>query len=769
MNNNPIHDLQPRTIFVMVFVLIVGLSTLAFGQTEGAIISIQKKNYRLLIRQQPFAFAFQDAQGKTITDFHEVSGLNAGLTLEQLHPAIRLSQIITQNDTLFSALVSNDQGVKLKVDFILGPDLLNLKIDAGEKSETGYSIEARMAGLGPAYGLGDHGGYGKSTNVFGFSNDNFMNTTDGSRFISSFAIFPKQGFAQVVFEKGSKRVGINSKEVKLGANKVQGINVYYFFGGPALIYSNYARIRTQEGYPEFKPKYDFFDLGYEAFGSLGWNTAQSTVEKDLKAYLQRGYPLKWAVVGSGFWKGDRKSPTEGSTNSFGIWDDTYQEGRKDDLPNPRYPDVPAFKKFFRDHGINLILGIRVNFKAPTERGGFNEPANDGAYTDEGTKLGYFVKDQQLQPKLFSAIFPKGNVYILDGYNPDAAKWFYEGARKWEAMGWKEDTMMKDGRLVMDDAKANKANEILMKNGYYVMVRNSAYSVPGEILRIEDTQHGHGQDRPLINVLNFAASAAPNTYPDIVGGKYHILPLKEDVKRYFVRNAMFAAVCPAMSLGLGPWHLENTAYEQAVKRAADWHHEYAPYIYSSALESYYSGFPVTMTPLPIAYPADSLTYDLANKTKRQYSWMLGPSLLACPAYGEDYAKTRSRDVYLPAGKWMDYDSGQVFSGSRTLKNYSFPDDKVPVFIGGKAVLVKASGKAFIATIYPLSSNTSSYTFHYPDGISSSQIRNKNVNWTRNSLVIKNAKSNKVIKTVYSPKFKSYSFQILPGQNYIISNK
>ncbi|MEJ2883468.1 TIM-barrel domain-containing protein [Pedobacter sp. GR22-6] len=756
-------------MIVLVLWLVLGLCPLTFGQEGEAMIRIQKKNYRLLIRKQPFAFAFQDVQGKQIADFHEISGLNAGWSGKELRPATRLIQIITHNDTLFSAWLSTDEDLKLKVDFKLGPDLLNLKVQAPQKTDAGYSIEARTAGFGPAYGLGDHGGYGQSTNVFGYSNDNFMNTTDGSRFISSFAIFPRQGFAQVVFEKASKRVGINSKENKLGANKVQDINIYYFFGMPQHIYASYAKVRTREGYPEFKPKYDFFDVGYEAFGSLGWNTAQVTVEKDLRAYLQRGYPLKWAVVGSGFWKGDRKSPTEGSTNSFGIWDDTYQEGRKDDLANPRYPDVPAFKKFFRDQGINLILGIRVNFKASTARGGFNEPLNDGVYTEEGTRKAYFVKDQQQQPKLFSAVFPKGNVYILDGYNPAAAQWFYEGAKKWEAMGWKEDTMMKDGRLVMDDAKANKANEILMNNGYYVMVRNSAYSVPGEILRIEDTQYGHGQDRPLINVLNFAASAAPNTYPDIVGGKYHVLPLKEDVKRYFVRNALFAAVCPAMSLGLGPWHLENPGYEQAVKRAADWHHEFAPYIYSAALESYYSGYPVTMTPLPIAYPADSATYELANKTRRQYSWMLGPSLLACPAYGEDYATALSRDVYLPAGKWMDYESAEVFSGSRTLKNYAFPDSKIPVFIGGKAVLVKASGKTFEATVYPLSSSNSSYTFHYPDGISSSEIRNANLNWDKPGLVVRDAKSRKVIKAVYTKKFKSYTFPIVPGHDYVLRNK
>lgn len=744
------------------------------ARPDDAVIVIQKKNYKLLIRKEKFAFSFRNADGRLIADFHQFSGINLAVAGEHPEPATEYIKTLSLADSLFSCIVGNASGLRARVDFLLSDTRINLRIVpqrviGGTKKDL-YTIEARTAGFGPVYGLGDHGSYGESTNLFGYSNDNFMNTTDRSRFISTFAVFPKQEFAQVVFEKASKRVGINNSENKLGANNVGAINIYYFFGQMQEIYASYAKVRAAEGYPDFKPKYDFFDVGYEAFGSLGWNTAQSTVQKDLSAYLERGYPLKWAVVGSGFWKGDRKSPSQGSTNSFGIWDDTFQPGRTDDLPNPRYPDVAGFKQYFRERHINLILGIRVNYKAPSDQGGHDDPINDGPYTKEGLKNDYFIKDTDGKPKFFSANFPKGNVYILNGENPAAVQWFYDGTKKWGATGYKEDTMMKDGRAVMDDGKANKANEILMRNGYYVMVRNSAYSVPGEIIRIEDTQHGQEQDRPLINVLSFAASAAPNTYPDIVGGKYHSLPLKEDVKRYFVRNSLFAAVCPAMSFGLGPWHLENEKYEKAIKKTADWHHEFAPYIYSAALESYYTGFPVTMTPLQIAYPKDSATYDLANKKKRQYSWMLGPSLLAAPAYGDDYATADSRDVYLPEGLWLDYESGKKFNGPCVLKDYPFPDDKIPVFIGAKGVLVKKSDKndRFIATVYPVSNKNSSYKFYYPDSKSESLISNQDVNWD-DKIVITDEVSKKQIVPVYSKIFKSYTFPVVRGHNYSIKNK
>ena len=777
-NLNSIVIVKLKTIICL---LMISLLFGSFSYEGQEVLYINKHNYTLLIRKNEFAYAFRDSHGKMIADFYRGSGINFSGSGDSVLSGSVFEKTIVLNDTLFSCIIHNGQGLKARVNFRLFDDVVNLKItiDDGENKESAiqsnqglnnHTIEARTAGSGPAYGLGDHGSYGEGTNVFGYSNNNFLNVSDGTRFVSTFAIFPKQQFAQVLFEKGSKRVAINQQENRLGANKVKAINIYYFFGTPQKIYNHYAAVKKKEGYPDSKPKYDFFDLGYEAFGSLGWNAAQATVQSDVQMYLDKGYPLKWVVVGSGFWKGDRSQPTEGATTSFGIWDDSLQPGRKDKFANPRYPDVAGFKKYFSDRHLNLLLGLRVNFKAVSKKGGFYDPANDGEYSKEGVEKGFFLKDKNNNPALFSAVFPKGPGYLLDGDDVSALQWFYSGVKKWGAQGYKEDTMLKDGEKLNNDAKCNKVNEFLMQKGYDVMVRNSAYSVPGDILRIEDTEYGRGQDRPVINVLNYAASGAPNTYPDIVGGKYLKPPLKEDQKRYFIKNAFFAAVCPAMSMGLGPWLIENPVYENAIKKAANWHHEFAPYLYSAAVESYYTGFPITMTPLPIAYSIDSNTYDIANKTKRQYSWMLGPSLLATPVYGDDYATASTRNVYLPKGKWIDYESGRCFTGPMRLNNYNFPDDKIPVFIGGKGVLVKRDKKTdtFIATVYPVNNDLSSYRFYYPDGKSSSVITTINVKWGRSKIQVMDIHSKKKIDAVFSKAFKSYSFPLVEGHDYTIES-
>ena len=104
---------------------------------------------------------------------------------------------------------------------------------------------------------------------------------------------------------------------------------------------------------------------------------------------------------------------------------------------------------------------------------------------------------------------------------------------------------------------------------------------------------------------------------------------------------------------------------------------------AAIDSFRTGYPGTFTPLPVAYPDDVATFDLANIARHQYSWLLGSSLLACPLMGADFDSAETRDVYLPAGKWLDFETGQRYQGPTTLKDHSLPMDKMPLFVGERA--------------------------------------------------------------------------------------
>jgi hypothetical protein len=113
----------------------------------------------------------------------------------------------------------------------------------------------------------------------------------------------------------------------------------------------------------------------------------------------------------------------------------------------------------------------------------------------------------------------------------------------------------------------------------------------------------------------------------------------------------------------------------------------------------------MTPLPIAFPNDDHVYGRENATDRAYEWMIGDAMLATPLYGEDYETASTRDVYLPAGQWMDFDSGTLYAGGQTLKAFALPAGKTPLFIGGSGVTLEELDGLVKACIYPVAREAS----------------------------------------------------------------
>lgn len=756
-------------IHCLLLVFLIGASACNKGKDisiQGDKVTLQASGKVLDLNLETASFSISNFQGEVLLPAHELSGILFSSHPDSLPTAGKVVDYQLKSNTVEG--VMRNQNLET-VEFKMSIEDGWFQVQVWSESSSPMLMEVRTAPMSPVYGLGDHGSYSGKTELSGFENEHFINDKaedynwNHFRFVSTFAVFPSRNVAQVLFEKGEKRIVINEKENKMGVGSSKSLNAYYFFGEPQNLYQSYKEVREQEGYPSLKPKFDFFELGYEAFGSLGWNTFQSSVQDDIQTYLNKGYPIHWAVVGSGFWKGERRKPSEGSTTAFGIWDSVAEQGRKDGLPNPRYSNVKGMKEFFSQRKIKLLLGSRINFKALEKDGGNYTPKNDGDFVLEALKKNFFVADQSGKPALFHVNFPIGKTYLLDGEKPDAVKWFVDQYERWGVDGIKEDLMFQDGRLLNNDAKQNKVNEEFMARGNLVMVRNAAYSVPGDVLRMEDTKYGFDQDRTPINALAYAYSGAGNVYPDIVAGKYLVNPLTEDQKRYFVRNSMLAAVMPVMSLGYGPWHMENKDYEAVVKKAVDLHVQMVPFIYSEIVRGFETGFPYAMTPLPLAFPEDERTYFLADSLKRQYSWMIGESLLAAPIFGNDYASAQTRDLYLPEGKWMDWESGDILLGDSIYSDYSFPDGKIPLFVGGKdCIVLRKEGKLWLY-YFPLNFKGESYDFYHPDGVSRSRVTSPTKIGSSYEV---SSSGGKFEKMGWDSERQGYYFELHPGKNYQI---
>jgi len=190
------------------------------------------------------------------------------------------------------------------------------------------------------------------------------------------------------------------------------------------------------------------------------------------------------------------------------------------------------------------------------------------------------------------------------------------------------------------------------------------------------------------------------------------------------------------------------------------------MYSAAIDSHETGFPHTMTPLHIAYPDDLKVHHLANEVNRQFEWMIGPSLLAAPLLHDNYRETDRMNIYLPTGKWIDYESGQVYQGPKTLKDFEMPLDKIPLFVGGKGVFVlrHAENKPLKAVVYPISRNGSSYSFTHPDGKPITTIINNNDGWDTSKLKVTDTTTGVLVSFRTKAITGSISFDITPAHNY-----
>jgi hypothetical protein len=103
----------------------------------------------------------------------------------------------------------------------------------------------------------------------------------------------------------------------------------------------------------------------------------------------------------------------------------------------------------------------------------------------------------------------------------------------------------------------------------------------------------------------------------------------------------------------------------------------PYLYTYSREAFDTGVP-TVRAMVLEFPDDPATWS----KRTQYQFMSGASLLVAPVYEDSPIRN---DIYLPAGKWIDYWDGAEFNGSTTLNGYAAPLEKLPMFVRAGAII------------------------------------------------------------------------------------
>ena len=738
-------DFQGLVCFVtgMSLLVLFGWLTLVAAEDTGkareGAYQLGSGSFQVRIETEPFQICFADSEGVILAPPHA----DYALSINQ-EPVIKTEKVDGRDNAF---IVGTEDGTRARVQFHLEDG--HVAVTVAPAINEPHEITLQLGGMAAAYGLGDHGGFHDTLNLVGEESTRFDIQNSGGRYrwLSSFVIFPQNQMAGVVFGGQARSVELGPEQYTMTVDTAGPITFHYFVGDPHSIYRNYLAVRQRNGYPNIEPKFRLFELGWESWAALGWQVNSETVMRSITDFQRDGYPIRWAVTGSGFWR------EGGTTTSFGEFGDTF-------------PDPRTFREKIHERDVKWLIGLRTNFVPPggpykpyTERRNVNlevEYFDGNPLSEIGVNEGYFLMDEEGElVTLRSGVFPLVSTYLLDGRNEAAAKWFARKYDKWNVDGIKEDTMLAVGSKWIDIF--NGPQEEIAKNGGLVMARNGSFSAGGTLQRVEDTYGTRSlQQRLPINYLQYAASGAPNVYSDTIGFRN-----MDHYSKEVMRHGWLMATTAGLSVGESPASWEPKQQEM-FNKIIDFHYKIGPYLYDAAIKSYKTGYPYTLTPLPIAYPNDSEASQTPN-----FQWMAGESLIAAPPAKRPDEDTI--DVYLPEGTWFDFETGERYKGPVMLHDFFMPVDKAPVFVGGRGVVVirEKNEELLQARVYPLERENELFVFHHPDGTSTSSIILNDWGEVKPIVIDKNT-GMEVPVQLNSPQG-SIAFPIEPGHDYKILRK
>ncbi len=149
---------------------------------------------------------------------------------------------------------------------------------------------------------------------------------------------------------------------------------------------------------------------------------------------------------------------------------------------------------------------------------------------------------------------------------------------------------------------------------------------------------------------------------------------------WTRWVEFGALTPVMRNHLwdkpeGAVNLWTSAQTMDTFRAyAKLHASLFPYLFTYAREAARDGLPIMRHPL-LNYPDDATTYDCTDE------YLLGDDILVAPVVEQGVT---SRSLYLPAGSWVDYWTGEILAGGRQAK-VAAPLEHIPIFVRAGSIL------------------------------------------------------------------------------------
>ena len=349
--------------------------------------------------------------------------------------------------------------------------------------------------------------------------------------------------------------------------------------------------------------------------------------------------------------------------------------------NPeRFPDPKDFVQRLRREGFRVSLWQLPYVAKGAEQ---LEEAREHRY------IAPLLREQASEGSNFSALDYAGTI---DFTNPEAEQWYkYRLIKPLLDLGVACIKTDFGENIHMDAVYQGMAPERL-NNLYALLYQRAAYEVTREVTGEgivwaraawagcqryplhwggDSASSWDGLAGSLQGGLHFGLSGFAFWSHDVPG--FHSVPdfmnspLDEDV---YVRWTQFGVFSSHMryhgTCKREPWHYPGIA--PLVKRWWQLRYRLLPYIVAQAGESCRSGYPMIRA-LLFEHPADRVCWHIDDE------YYFGADFLVCPVMNAE----GRRDIYLPEGEWVDFFTGERWSGGRWYYGVEVPLDRMPVFV------------------------------------------------------------------------------------------
>jgi alpha-D-xyloside xylohydrolase len=345
----------------------------------------------------------------------------------------------------------------------------------------------------------------------------------------------------------------------------------------------------------------------------------------------------------------------------------------------RFPDPEGFIHNLKDHGFRVSL-----WQLPYI-------AENAEQIDEARANDYIApltKKQESEGSNFSTLDYAGTI---DFTYPAATEWYKNLLRRLLKMGVaciKTDF----GENIHMDAKYKGMKPELLNNLYALLYQKAAYEVTKEVTGDgiiwaragwagcqryplhwggDSCSSWDGLAGSLKGGLHFGLSGFAFWSHDVPG--FHTLPdfmnsvVDDKVYLRWTQFGVFSSHIRYHGTNKRePWHYPAIA--PAVKRWWRLRYTLLPYILEQSRKAVSSGYPL-LRALLMHHPDDPICWHIDDE------YYFGDSFLVAPVMSDD----NRRDIYLPAGEWVNLFSGEHFEGGRYYKDVETPLEEMPVFV------------------------------------------------------------------------------------------